>query len=395
MSNTSNQLEIITPADLQTAQGVHEQSKGWLAAYEKAHAALVKKATDPKLTSALDTEMNKFQVSARAALKTMNENRTPFTEKAHAFVKMFTDMENRIKALDGDIQALRNASAAAYAKEEAEKREQERLDLARKTERIELLARAEQQVRDAYSAILQGDKDELLTAFESITLETLPVYEALLKDINPVLKYERWEAIKVIISPTQLNSQEEIDAIITQALLAGDKFDKCAAHYKSEIIAYAAHLLTLIPHRREGLLRGEQESKEAAALRAKQAQLEADQAKAAAEAAAKKAEAERAAAVLDQQVEQANRAVEQPRAIESYSITVTNRQGWVEIFKFYLANTDPSENDLGKVKLDSMRLLAERMAKSTGVKIDSPHVVYEAKYKVAVKKSATKSRKAA
>lgn len=392
MSTTT--LTTITPSDLQTAQGVYSKSSEWLSAYESKHAALIKLATTAKLPAEIDTKMNQFQVSARAALKAMNDNRTPFTEKAHAFVKAFTDMENRIKALDGEIQALRNASAAAYAKEEAAKREAERLDLARKTERITLLANAEQQVRDAYSAIVQGDKDELLSAFEAITLETLDQYEALLRDIHPVLKYERWEAIKVSLKPTQLNPQGEIDAIGVEALLGG-KFDKCALHYKEEIANYAAHLLTLLPHRRAGLERGEAESKEAAELRAKQSQLEADQAAAAKAAAEKKAEAERAEALLNQQVEQANRSAEAPRSIESYSITVTNRQGWVEIFKFYLANTTASEGeDLGKVKLDSMRLLAERLAKSTGVKIDSPHVVYEAKYKVAVK-SATKGRKAA
>lgn len=388
MNNKS--LTVITPADLQTAQGVYEQSKGWLAAYETKHAKLAEqvKAAGEKLPAALDAACNQFQVSARAALKAMNEKRSPFTEKAHAFVKLFTDMENRVKAMDAEIQAHRNASATIYAREEAARREAERIELATKQERITLLANAEQQVRDAYSALLQADKDELLAAFEGASIEQIGDVETVLAGIAPKLTPERWAEMgsSVRLAPTSLTPADATADIIRQAL-GGDKYDKCAPHYASEITGYAKTLLAMVPQRRAELEQGVEESKAAEELRRKQEQLAADQARAAKEAAERAAEQEKAKAVLNQQVAQANRQIEAPKAVESYKITVASRAGWVEVFKFYLANTDEvAGEDLGKVKLDSMRLLAERLAKSTGELIDHPDVVYEAKYKAAVRR---------
>lgn len=393
-------LTIITPSDLQTAQGVHQQSAQWLAAYENSHTKLIAKADaihGAKLPVEFDAKLNRWQESAKQALQRMEAERKPFTEKAHAFIKAFTEQENRLNAMYKEIQAIRDASATAYRKEEAERLAKERQELARKTERVDLLANASNQVREAYAAILEGDKSELLDAFEKVTLDNIDEYEAILREINPVLKYDRWTSIEIRLSPTQLNNQQEIDAIKTEALEFGDKFDKAAEHYKSEITRYAQHLLTLLPHRRKALENPTAViDNTAEELRRKQERLAEDQRKAAEEAATKAAEEAKAKMELQQRVEEANRHLEQPRAIESYSITVTSRAGWAEIFKYYLIHQpETADEDLGKVKLDSMRIFAERRAKQRGELISHPDVVYEPKYKVTVRQTKGKTKKAA
>src|SRR5690606_41809195 len=271
----STQLTIITPTDLQDASGILRRNISYVEIYKKSHDKLLARAEKDgvKLSPETDKAINDWLVSAKLALKKMEEDRKPYTSKAQEFVKLFTTAENQSsKDMYNSLQSARDASVAAYAKEEEEKRRQEEKELRKKQERIELLSQAEQQVREAYAAILRDKKNDLLTSYEKSTPDTIDDLEYELKNIEPIFHFAQWEAIKVNIKSDILDKRE-LDNIVTNSKLG--KFDKCSAHFKSEVKNYANHLVSLIPARREAFKRGEG-SAEAEALRRKQEALQAE-----------------------------------------------------------------------------------------------------------------------
>ena len=329
--------------------------------------------------------MNAFQVSAKAALSKMQESRKVYTSKANEFVKAFTAIENE---LSGDvykrIQDIRDASASEYAKEAKEEEIKQQLKLQMEQERIRLLADAEGQVRNGYASILKQDKEDLLNAFHTCDENTIDGVEEMLKEMDAIFKIERWEGIPVVIKSSILD-QKNVDNIIFNSKLG--KFDAVCDHYSKEINGYAKYLLSMIPKRRLEIQEGK-ESELAAEMKRKQDQIDEDHR---AKMDAKKAEeeAERLKeAQLQAQIEiERKKAESSSRPIQSYSIEVMDRDGWAEIFKLYFGlNTDMGAEDLGKVKLDSMKGWCEKYAKSKGVFIESESIKYEPKYKVVARK---------
>lgn len=384
----STELKIIGPEDLQGASLVLATNKGYVAAYQKKAAVLLKKAKEcgGKLTPELDAEINKYLVSNKTCLKKMEEDRKPFTSKLQEVVGLFTAEENYLKNdLYKPLQEIRDASAKAWAEEEKKQAAADQLKLDQEKERITLFAEAEAQIRTGYANQLANDKGELICiAFEGSDAATIDQIEELLKDATGTYTEDMFSSIDVNMGIQYLTSGEAGE-IIEKAKVG--KLEKIQPHYASEIRNYCDHLLTLIPDRRKEIEAGE-ESKAAAALRETEAAQLAKQ--------AKQAEAQQQAtvstgianAVMDININQTARTSMMPaaKAIESYSITVTKREGWAEIFKFYFTHSD--EVELGKIKLDQMKTFAERLAKSQNIKIESDAIVYEAKYKAVAKKVA-------
>lgn len=375
----TNVTEIITTADLQSAGGVLTQNTGWVEAYRKKYDALIAQvaaAKGGKLSPELDEKINAYLVSSKTALNRMESERKPYTQKAQEFVKLFTNLENTLgKELYTPLQAARDASAKIYAQEEKQRQLEEQKKLAKDQERIQLIADAEGQVRNAYADILATDKGQLLEAFQGADAETIDAIVELLSSVEATFKVDRWEAITPVVTSHHGN---DIENIIANA--KAGKYDAVATHYKKEIQGYASHLLSLIPERRQEIIEG-QESAAAAALRQQQADsLAKQQADADRRAEEKKAQ-EMRKAQMDVQIEQANRKHSAPkgRSIESYSITVENRDGWVQIFQMYYTNSGVEE--LGKIKLDQMKAWCEKYAKSNGEFIEHPSISYDEKYK--------------
>lgn len=388
-----NSLTIITPAELESASQVLTTTKGWVVAYSNKHAKLmaIAKQVGTKLPKDLDQKFNDLAASTKQAIKAAEDKRKPFTQKMDEVKKLFTNEENLLKNILSSIESIRNQSAAEYAKEEAILRKQEEEKIAIETEKVKLLADAEDQIRNAYADILRGDKNELLGVFEGTTSETIDVVEKILIDAQGTFTVKQWESIVPIISSVLIDA-DEIEQIKTKA--KEGKYEKVSAHYSAEIRNYCDHLLSLIPARREEIKAGIEKSEEAERIRENQRQIEADQ-EAALQARLEQEEADRIyKATIETKVAQANRAVEKPRAIESYAINVLDRNGWAEIFKFYFTNSP--EQDLGKIKLDQMKLFAERQAKATGEMIRSEHIEYVPTYKaVTVSKKGAKVQTAA
>jgi hypothetical protein len=381
----SNALTIITPTDLQSANQVLTTNVSYVEKYKKKYDVLITKAKAEgvKLTPETDAAINDYLASAKKAVGVMEAGRKPWTKKAQDFVALFTAEENRLKAdYFNGLQAARDASVKAYAIEEAENRKKEAARLALDKAKVELLAHAEQQIRNGYAQRLQADKAELLAHYEGITLELIDELATILENVDGDFKPDYWDGINANVYH-ELVSKDDCNSIATKA--KEGKFDKVKPHYEAEIKAYAAHLLSLLPERRKELEEGKATSEASLKLKDEQELLSKQQAEQSEKATATAIQANVASVIVDQQIDQARRSINIPKAqtIESYNIIVLERNGWAEIFKLFLTHSD--EQDLGKVKLDAMKVFAERIAKSSGIKIESPYVQYEAKYKAVVK----------
>lgn len=385
-SNQTTGLAIaLTQTDLQSANSVYIQANTYLAKYSDKQALLIEKARQAgaKLPKELDDELMNWQVSAKKAVKAIEEQRKPFTEKAHAFIKAFTSVENQIgSALYSEVQQLRDASAKIHAEEAAATKAKEQADLAAKQRRIDDIASLEAQLRTGYAGYLERVKKALLDVHANVTLATYDDAIAQLQTFtNVAIPIEEWNAI-VLTGPEELISEVRTE----------EKLKACQAHFTLEIAKHSEYLLSLMPARREELERGELESAQAKELAKKQEE-EAEQARLAA---AKRAEEEAAKAKQQAQVtvmvSQANRQVDAPPTIESYSIVVTSVDGWRAIVDYYLTNSGATAEDLGKIKLGQMRAYAEKQAKATGEMVSNEGVVYEPKYKAVAR--ATKGKAA-
>src|SRR5690606_38229283 len=170
-----------------------------------------------KLSPETDKKIMDWQVSAKTCAKTMRTDRMVYTSKMDEIKSMFTSVENKLeKDLYSPLQALRDKSAAIYVKEQREAEVAEAKKLAKEQERIQLLADAEQQVRNAYADLLRSDKDELFTAFNGADSETIDAVEATLKSVNVTFKIDRWNSIKPVLS-SNIHTPEELENIVMNA----------------------------------------------------------------------------------------------------------------------------------------------------------------------------------
>lgn len=380
-------IAIITPTDLQSASAVLNTNISYVTKYQtKAEKLIAQAKTEgTKLTPDTDKAINDFLVSAKTCLKNMEEQRKPYTQKAQEFVKLFTTQENIINNdLYPKLQAIRDASVKAYAVEESERRKKEQLKLDKQKAEITLLADAEQQLRNGYAAILQKDKKELLHGLTVDTISHLEAFEIILKNFCADLKESEFNAIGIYLNSSLL-SKEEMQEISLKAFEG--KFEKVAPHYKTEMSAFAQHILTLIPNRRKEIEEGIANSKAAEELKKKQEAEALKQQQLSEQKAEEQKTVALAEAVIDSQINDARVTSSIPKvsAIEGYTIDVLKREGWAEIFKFYFTHSD--EQDLGKIKLDQMKAFAEKYAKSHGVKIESDAIHYEVKYKATARKT--------
>lgn len=378
-------ITIITPNDLQSADQVLTKNISYVDKYKKKYDILIAKAKAEgvKLSPETDAAINDYLASAKKAVGVMEADRKPWTKKAQDFVALFTTEENKLKTdYFSGLQAVRDASVKAYAIEEANNKRIAAAKLAIDKARVELIAIAEQQIRNGYAEKLRADKAELLAHYEGITLELIDGLADILEHIDGDFKQEYWDAINASVSHT-LIEKEECEAIAAKA--KEGKFEKVKPHYETEISAYAAHLLSLLPERRKELEEGKATSEAALKLKEEQEQAAEKQLQESAKATSENIQTQVASVIVDQQIDQARRSISIPNAqtIESYNIVVLERNGWAEIFKLFLTHSD--EQDLGKIKLDAMKVFAERIAKSSNIKIESEYILYEAKYKAVVK----------
>lgn len=378
----TKELTIITPAELQNAGELLSISNEWLSKYKDRQSKLLEKAAKlgEKLTPELDEEMTKWQVSAKACVKKIKEDRMVYTSQFDAFKAKFTSIENELeKDLYAQIQAKRDISAAIYAREDREAREAAALKLKKEQEYIVLKAEAERQVKEKCAAILKEDKGDIFDAFNAADADTIDALEAELQGLEPGFSIKRWDEDIAPVLSSSLLSEKELNNIILNAKLG--KFDLYSPYYKEEMANYAKYILSLFPIRRKEIAEGA-ESQAAAELKAKQEAVEEANRKEAERIAKEKEEEALNQAKIASELEEAKRKSEMTAApIESYSISIEGKEGWMAIIAFYFQNMPVEIEKLGNVKLDSMRIFAEREAKKTGEMVLHEQVVYTEKYK--------------
>lgn len=379
----STEISLLTQTDLQNAGSVLHEATIYLNKYKSKHLELIElaKTAGEKLPKDVDDKLMAWQVSAKKAVKYIEEKRKPFTEKAHAFIKAFTAVENEIGAkLYNEIQNIRDKSAAIHAREAAEAKAKEQAELIAKQKRIDTIAAMSAQLRAGYASFLEKTKETLLSIYANVDLQSYDeAMQALQKFTNATFPRVEWDNI-TLNGPAELIPEVKTE----EKLLA------CQNHYSSEVAKYANYIIGLMPARKAELERGEADNKQAEEL-AKKAQEEAEAAKLAAEKQAKE-EAEKAKqqAMVANMVAEANREVEAPKAIESYSITISSIDGWRSVIEYFLSNSGTPVEDLGKIRLDQMKAFAEKQAKASGEMIEHKDINYDAKYKAVAR--ATKKK---
>ncbi|MGJ1211952.1 hypothetical protein [Sphingobacterium multivorum] len=364
----------LSQTDLQSAGAVYTQSKAYLNKYRATQEALISLANKAgeKLTKEMDDKLMAWQVSAKKAVSSIEAQRKPFTEKAHAFIKAFTAIENELgKDLYDPIQKLRDKSAKIHAEEAAEAARKEREELQRKQKRIDDIANLETQLINGYAALLGETKRTILQVYSNFDLANAEEAKAAIQSfVNAKLSNEAWETI------TLIGSEDLIGEVRTS-----ERFATCSTHFTSEVTKYAEYILEMFPTRVAELEQGIADNKAAEELRLKQEQEEEENRVAAEKRAADEAAKAKQQANVTVMVAQANRQEEAPKTIESYAVSVGSVDGWRAVIEYYLTNSGTPVEDLAKVKLDSMRMFAEKQAKATGEMVEHADVVYEAKYK--------------
>lgn len=377
-------LTVITTKDLQGASLVLEQNKGFVAKYQAKYNLLIAKCEKEgvKLTPETDKAINDFLVSLKTCVDAMDKSRKPFTQKANEFIKLFTNQENILtQSLAPVLQKKRDASVTQYKKDQDELDRKAKIKLEQDKQKITLLADAEQQIRNAYLDILNNDKNELLNAFETADANTIDAVEDLLKNIHPEFEQSTFDSILPVVT-SDILTVDELTEILEKS--KEGKFPKVRDHYKTDLEAFVAHLIDLLPDRREEISKGSQSS---VVADIKEAQADANlQQEAIEQQVNEKVSNDIASVVMDHKIDLVQNSAFIPKAaaIESYSIKVIKREGWAEIFKFYF--THSPEQDLGKINGNTMKIFAERMAKAQGLKISADSIEYETKYKATAKK---------
>ncbi len=378
MNNQSQQttgLAIhLSQTDLQSAGAVYNTSIEYLGKRKSKFDSLIAKANanGDKLPKELDDELMQYQVTNKKAVSSIEAQRKPFTEKAHAFIKSFTAIENELgKDLYDPIQRLRDTSARIHAEEAAEAARKEREELQRKQKRIDDIANLETQLRNGYAALLGETKRTILQVYSNFDLANAEEAKTAIQSfVNAKLSNEAWETI------TLDGSEDLISEVRTE-----ERFANSSTHFTSEVTKYAEYILEMFPARVAELEKGIADNKAAEELKQKQGQEEEENRVAAEKRAADEAAKAKKQANVTVMVAQANRKEEAPKTIESYAVSVGSVDGWRAIIEYYLTNSCTPAEDLAKVKLDSMRMFAEKQAKATGEMVEHKDVVYEPKYK--------------
>ncbi|QQT44866.1 Uncharacterised protein [Sphingobacterium multivorum] len=364
----------LSQTDLQSAGAVYTTSIAYLEKRKSKFDLLIAKANanGDKLPKELDDELMQYQVTNKKAVSSIEAQRKPFTEKAHAFIKAFTAIENELgKDLYDPIQKLRDTSAKIHAEEAAEAARKEREELQRKQKRIDEISNLETQLRNGYAALLGETKRTILQVYSNFDLEQAEEAKSVITNfINAKLSNEAWETI------TLVGSDELIGEVRTK-----ERFATCSTHFTSEVTKYAEYILSIFPARVAELEQGIADNKAAEELKQKQEQEEEENRVAAEKRAADEAAKAKQQANVTVMVAQANRQEEAPKTVESYAVSVGSVDGWRAVIEYYLTNSGTPVEDLAKVKLDSMRMFAEKQAKATGEMVEHKDVVYEPKYK--------------
>lgn len=357
------------------------------------------------MSDELDAECNKFLVNCKAAIEKMNDRRSPITKMFTAIAKEFTTLEAPLDSAKADslysqIQNQRNA----YAKVKAEQQRIKEAEIQRKQqieqEKVELKARIQQAIREAYLSKLYSFKVKGNDIFNAITLENLAEKKAEIEKLHVVYPRDKFYELPVTVTSVYMD-KTELAGLMFDTRVA--LYDELSANFRENMEDLKSHLIEQIPARKSELEEmskasaAEKRRLEAEANRRKQEEdiriaREQEQARREAEAKVNIArEAETANTLFDAESEKAQLVDNSGAKVKNgYKITVNAPAGYQQIAAYWFSKflTKSTIEQLEKKSLGQMKSDLEKLAQSSGGndKIISEYVQYEEDFKAIAKK---------
>lgn len=353
----------------------------------------------------LDAECNKFLVNCKAAIEKMNDRRSPITKMFTVIAKEFTSLEAPLDSTKPDslytkIQNQRNA----YAKLKADQQRLKELEIQRKQqieqEKIDLKARVQQSIREAYLSKLYAHKVKGNEIFNSITLENIAEKTEEIKKLPILYPRDKFYELPVTATSVYLEKVELASLIFDTRV---NLYDELAANFRENMEDLKSNLLEQIPARKAELndiakaSAAEKKRLQDEADRRKQEEdiriaREQDQAKRDAEALVNsRREAETANTLFDAESEKAQLVDGSGAKVKTgYKITVTAPAGYQQIAAFWFSKfiTKSTVEQLEKKSLGQMKSDLEKLATASDGKdkIISEYIQYEEDFKAIAKK---------
>jgi hypothetical protein len=352
------------------------------------------------MNAELDQQLNDLIVRANGAIEKMEDKRKPGTQMMTKIAKIFTGLENDIENQKIIAQGHRNGWAKTCAQKEKEKTaailKQQNID----KERIELKAKINQQIREAYQNKLLEFKTFYTNKLNSATLETLDVVTKTLNEIRVTYPRDKFYELAVEVSAVYMDKADLAPLIYDTKV---ELYDELAANFRENMEDHQQRLVEQLPSKKAELERiqkagAEQKAQLEAAV--KQRQLDdqkrlQEQAELAKQKDAQNVKMQQTIATSTNlfdthaqiaDVKQENTA----KARQGYKIDVLSAAGWGAIFLFWFENEGQKMHPsaMGKKTLDQMKAFCEKHAHKTNEKIDHVHVIYEEEFKAVNTKAA-------
>lgn len=357
------------------------------------------------MTDDLDKACNDFLVTCKVAIEKMNDRRSPITKMFTAIAKEFTTLEapldsSKPDSLYSKIQVERNL----YAKKKAEIQRQKELEIQRKQaieqEKIDLKARVEQCLRDAYLTKLYAFKAKGNAFFNEITLENIDIKKDEIEKLAIVYPRDKFYELPVTVTSVYLAKEDLAELIFDTRVKL---YDELSANFRENMEDLKAHLLEQIPARKNELVEISKASKaekqrlqDEADRRKKEEEIriarEQDAAKREAENKVKiSQDAETANTLFDAESEKAQLIDTSGAKVKNgYKITVLAPAGYQQIAAFWFSKflNKTTIDQLEKKSLGQMKKDLETLAQASGGndRIISEYVQYEEDFKAIAKK---------
>ncbi|MFB6453748.1 hypothetical protein ACE38W_00630 [Chitinophaga sp. Hz27] len=406
MMETTNEIQVYENA-VETFRGGSAVLAGNQAIVSRALAAgqsLLASIKDNggKLDKELDELSNHYLAKVNTRKKELDEARKPITQLMDMLKKMFTCEEAKLDitaagTIPYQIQQYRNA----YAKELAEAERKRQLEADRRAtiarEEVALRAEIEKQLSDYFNNHLLSIKQQMHSAFSTITLEDYDKRADGLRSMQPAYKKDHYESFTPTVTLRLLTTEkyQEILGSVHTAV----KRDQLAAEYTAQVGELQRYLVDRLPSKKAELeamataateelerMEKERQEREAAEKQKIEADAAAAQQKAEQEIALQKS-ADETVVMFDQAAAVAESSPAS-KSRQGFEITVSHAAGYVQIFQHWFENEGKNIplDKMGNTKLDQMKAWCEKHAHKTGEIISSQYLRYEPTYKAVNRK---------
>lgn len=344
------------------------------------------------MSDEMDSEINKWQGSAKKALSINNERRTPITQILTKIAAEFTSLENPLNPQKTDsyyskLQNHRNS----WAKHKQELQRQKEAEILKKQneekERLDLKSEAEKLIRDAYTKKLYSFKAYISKTLNEMSLDNFAESKEKISKLKIDYPRDAFNKLECLLSAKFIDSTE-VERIINTTRI--NLYDELSANFRENMEVDKQEALDKLPSKKRELERIAKADAETAA-RLKE---EAEKRKKAEEKLLKdqQEEAERQAKLKLQQEQDMNNAQtlfdaqaeisvlneSAGKTKSSYVINVLNHQGWLMIFANYFEHFGNALDleTVGKKSLNQMKKDVEKLANSKGIFIEHESIEY-------------------